>query len=67
MALWRWVAYIGVVVGPMLCASWGCSGKLPPPPPEVANQVEETGPPTVELGQPVNLDAGPVAKVAAKT
>jgi hypothetical protein len=33
----------------------------------VANQVEEAGPPTVELGQPVNNDAGPVAKVAAKT
>ncbi|MGO8690246.1 MAG: hypothetical protein ACLQLG_11480 [Thermoguttaceae bacterium] len=67
MAFWRWVAYTGAVVGPMLCVGAGCSGKLPPPPPEVANQVEELGPPTVELGQPVNLDAGPVAKVAAKT
>jgi hypothetical protein len=67
MAFWRWVAYTCAVVGPMLCVNLGCSGKLPPPPPEVANQVEETGPPNVELGQPMELGAGPTAKVAAKT
>ena len=67
MARWRLIAYTGAVLGPLLLSGIGCSGELPPPPPEVLKQAEATTPPVIDFGKPVSDDAAIPAKVAVKT